>query len=372
MLDSVARIRIIDEWLRSPVSPPSRYRSIMVVAESWAEQRVLMRAYSNSPDQTRPTIVLHGSELAVGPAGIEPYGQWGIHVEPPVDGRAQELKAQLELAARRLAGSKGNPPRLEDELPKFERKRTNHWAPGTPRDLPPQALGPTNSAPGTAPQPPWQVQTRFNSAQAAAMAPVAPPVPGYYEPMTAVSAADHPAGGAQMPTVVVGPPPGAAPPPSSPTPPAGFPAARTPPARTPPASFPAARTPPAGFPAARKRRKGWTSPIPLAPAREVGSTTAMGFAGGPQAGADSSDAGLSQVVGHTMPLGFRLSPIERDVLNRLGEADSLTARQIGEIAGVTDPVAWMEALMSKLAERGLDLVAPGSPVGGEPTYRLRR
>jgi hypothetical protein len=50
----MARIRIVDEWLRSPASPPSHYRSIMVVAERWAEQRVLMRAYADSPDQTRP------------------------------------------------------------------------------------------------------------------------------------------------------------------------------------------------------------------------------------------------------------------------------------------------------------------------------
>src|SRR5678815_595373 len=126
----MARIRIVDEWLRSPVSTPTRYRSVMVVADSWGEQRVLMRAYQNAPDQTRPTIVLHDTELAIGPAGMEPYGPWGIHVEPPVDGRAQELRLQLELAARRMAGSKGSPPRLEDEQNRFEGMRTGVWLPG--------------------------------------------------------------------------------------------------------------------------------------------------------------------------------------------------------------------------------------------------
>ena len=38
----------------------------------------------------------------------------------------------LEEAARRLAGSKGNPPRLVDEEPTFDREPTGNWAPGTP------------------------------------------------------------------------------------------------------------------------------------------------------------------------------------------------------------------------------------------------
>src|SRR5688572_3681941 len=136
----VARIRIIDEWLRSPVSSPSRHRAVMVVAESWSEQRVLMRAFAACSDQTRPTIVLHGYELAIGPAGTDPHGEWGIHVEPPVDGRAQELRAELELAARRLSGSKGNPPRLVDEASRFDNKSTHLWAPGTPPDPGPGAV----------------------------------------------------------------------------------------------------------------------------------------------------------------------------------------------------------------------------------------
>src|SRR5688572_25526794 len=134
----MARIRIIDEWLRSPISAPARQRAVMVVATQWAEQRVLMRAYAGCTDQTRPTIVLHGAELMIGPAGTDASGPWGIHVDLAHDGRAQELRAQLELAARRLAGSKGNPPRLVDEAPEFEMKVTNQWSPGAPRDLPGQ------------------------------------------------------------------------------------------------------------------------------------------------------------------------------------------------------------------------------------------
>jgi hypothetical protein len=132
----MARIRIVAEWIRSPASPPHRGQVVMVVAEKWAEQRVLMRAYAECRDQLRPTIGLHGNELAISPAGVDPHGPWGIHVEPTTDGHADELRRQLELAARRLAGAKGNPPRLRDEEGSFFVKPTNHWAPGTPRDLP--------------------------------------------------------------------------------------------------------------------------------------------------------------------------------------------------------------------------------------------
>ena len=70
----MASIRIVDDWLRSPASVPSHYRSVMVIAEKWAEQRVLMRAYAESRDQLRPTIMLHGTELAAAfsraPAGV--------------------------------------------------------------------------------------------------------------------------------------------------------------------------------------------------------------------------------------------------------------------------------------------------------------
>src|SRR5215218_9103033 len=126
----MASIRIVDDWLRSPASPPSHYRSVMVIAEKWAEQRVLMRAYAESRDQLLPTIMLHGVELAIGPAGLDMNGSWGIHVGEPAEGRAQIIKDQLEGAARRIAGSKGNPPRLQDEEGTFDREPTANWGPG--------------------------------------------------------------------------------------------------------------------------------------------------------------------------------------------------------------------------------------------------
>ncbi|HZJ62598.1 MAG TPA: hypothetical protein VFD36_03690, partial [Kofleriaceae bacterium] len=132
----MAQIRIVDDWLRSPAAGPSHWRSVMVIAEKWAEQRVLMRAYAESRDQLRPTIMLHGVELAIGPAGLDLNGPWGIHVGDNPEVRAPHIKEQLEVAARRLAGSKGNPPRLADEEPTFNREPTANWAPGAPRVLP--------------------------------------------------------------------------------------------------------------------------------------------------------------------------------------------------------------------------------------------
>ncbi|TMQ09775.1 MAG: hypothetical protein E6J91_29230, partial [Deltaproteobacteria bacterium] len=132
----MAQIRIVDDWLRSPASAPSHYRSVMVIAEKWAEQRVLMRAYAESRDQLRPTIMLHGIELAIGPAGLDLNGPWGIHVGDDPEARAPHIKEQLEHAARRIAGSKGNPPRLADEEPTFNREPTANWAPGAPRIMP--------------------------------------------------------------------------------------------------------------------------------------------------------------------------------------------------------------------------------------------
>src|SRR3954469_5137166 len=132
----MAQIRFVDVWLRAPGAPPSHYRSVMVITEKWAEQRVLMRAFADSRDQTRPTIVLYGTELAIGPAGIDVNGPWGIHVGDQTDGVAQAVKTQLEEAAKRLAGSKGNPPRLVDEEATFDREPTANWGPGAPRMLP--------------------------------------------------------------------------------------------------------------------------------------------------------------------------------------------------------------------------------------------
>lgn len=140
----MAKIRIVETWLRSPASPPSHQRTVMVVTEKWAEQRVLMRAYADSRDQLHPTITLYGVELAIGPAGLDVNGPWSIHVPPgAADGRAQELVEHLHLAARRLAGAKGNPPRLADESSRFELEPTGHWAP----DKQPRPVGsrsPTN------------------------------------------------------------------------------------------------------------------------------------------------------------------------------------------------------------------------------------
>ncbi len=322
----MARIRIVDEWLRSPVSPPSRYRAIMVVAESWGEQRVLMRAFQESTDQTRPTIVLHGEELAVGPAGTDPHGPWGIHVQPPVDGRAQELRAQLELAAKRLAGSRGRPARLQDEAPAFDNKQTGYWSPGSPRDR----------------------QSQRHTPRAA-----------YYEPAEVAP----PSSSSMIPSAASRPTP-------RPTP-VNLPRAHRP---TPAPSL--GGTPVPG--AIPRRRRGWTSPVPTAPAPEVGGRTALGFAGAPVTqprevtGPQESNAGLSKLVARTMPLGLQLSAVERDVLNALGEAPFLTARQVSEIAGVNDAMTWMEQLMSKLALHGIDLIAPGNDQNGEPTYVLRR
>jgi hypothetical protein len=39
---------------------------------------------------------------------------------------------------------------------------------------------------------------------------------------------------------------------------------------------------------------------------------------------------------------------------------------------LADPVSFMEELTRKLERYNIDLVEPGDPQGGEPTYRLRR
>ena len=335
----VARIRIIDEWLRSPVSPPSRHRAVMVVSESWSEQRVLMRAFAASRDQTRPTIVLHGQELAIGPAGTDPHGEWGIHVEPPVDGRAQELRGQLETAARRLAGSKGNPPRLVDEVSRFEDKATNMWAPGTPPDLPARA------APGG-------------------------PRGGYYEPVHVappVHSTVIPSAASQRATVIaVGGDGRAAAGVAAGVAPAAVPAAR---GRRTTDRFHGGRVFGQGQghgqghgraePELGKTRPGFLPPdAPTAPVRP--------------ARAAAPPPSFVSLVGRTMPIGLQLTDVEREVLGALGAAPSLPVSEIGRIAGADDARAWMDALLAKLAGMGLDLVAPGEPVDGEPSYTLRR
>lgn len=144
----------------------------------------------------------------------------------------------------------------------------------------------------------------------------------------------------------------------------------------PPAPAPQAAPPSSASSSQLRRRRGWTSPVPVRRARE----TASGFDSG-GSGLRAPEAGrrpaapvrrLDSLITHTMPMGFRLTDRERDVLNALGDVPFLTARKVSEIAGADDGVAWMEALMAKLADHGLDLIAPGDDDGGEPTYLLRR
>lgn len=332
----MARIRIIDEWLRSPVSSPSRHRAVMVVAESWSEQRVLMRAFSSSSDQTRPTIVLHGQELAIGPAGTDPYGQWGIHVEPPVDGRAQELRSQLELAARRLAGTRGNPPRLVDETSRFDNKATHIWAPGTPPDRTVHGFAPYYEPAVVAP--PSDSPVIPSAAPRPAIAPAAPvatltpvsdrPTLTHITPMP-VTAPRRPGSKTDQHWVVGS---------------AGSSAGQKLGARTQPGFLP----PPHASAAVTATVPAVTATVPSAPPT------------------------VATLVGRTMPLGLQLADAEREVLNALGRAPSLTAREIAAIAKVDDALAWMEQFLRKLAAIGLDVVTPGEDRSGEPTYVLRR
>ena len=321
----MAAIRIVDTWLRSPASAPSHYRSVMVVAEKWAEQRVLMRAYADSRDQTRPTIVLHGIELAIGPAGLDTNGPWGVHVgATPSDGddRAQQIKDQLEGAAKRLAGSKGNPPRLADEEPTFDREPTANWGPGAPRVLPkPTASGAAvqvqHVAPvGAARVPQHQAATYVPQVQAAYHA---PQVPGA-SPIVQISAPSNPEH------------------------------------RTAPMTRPRSRTRPP--PAGRGTALGYTSG-----AGAQSAVVRLGLT--PQV-----SARLGRLVDRVVPADFHIDPGERRVLNALGDGE-LTARAIGQMLELADAVAYMEELTRKLESYNLDLVEPGEPAGGEPTYRLR-
>ncbi|HET9623929.1 MAG TPA: hypothetical protein VFP84_21300 [Kofleriaceae bacterium] len=329
----MAQIRIVDDWLRSPAAGPSHWRSVMVIAERWAEQRVLMRAYAESRDQLRPTIMLHGTELAIGPAGLDLNGPWGIHVGDNPEGRAQDIKDQLEVTARRLAGSKGNPPRLADEESRFETDPTANWAPGAPRMLPGRpAAG--SSAPRV-------------------------------EHVAPIGAARVPQA---QPAAFVSPAPAQAP--SAPT---------NPEQRTTP--IPRRRTP--TRPAAAYTQHGHPSHQPhtyhAVPAPATSSSrTALGYTSG--SGAQSAvvrlgllphvSARLGWLVDRIVPPDFHIDARERFVLNALGER-ALAARAIGQLLEIADPVAFMEDLTRKLEHYGVDLIQPGDPQGGEPTYRLR-
>ncbi len=338
---SVARIRIVDEWLRSPVSAPTRQRAIMVVARAWAEQRVLMRAFSVSDDQTRPTINLQGAELAIGPAGTDPHGEWGIHVEPPVDGRAQELREALQLAAKLLAGSKGNPPRLQDEVSEFEDRATNNWAPGVAPAVAEKSsyYEPVVGAPSS--------MSKEIPSSAAARAKLGKTnfrkTPPFWGGMygTPELAKDAPSSSLQT---------------SSPTPAAAAtaPSAR----RRNRQTFRYSGVVTAQPPIAAKPNKG--------PSK--GNQTVFGYSS-----AKNQSVSYAAAAGKTMPLGFTLEDSERRVLNELGKQNSMSAAEIGTLLGLAEePMVWMSKFMDKLAEFGLDLVAPGDDRDGEPTYILTR
>jgi hypothetical protein len=313
MTSGMAQIRIVDDWRRSPAAGPSHYRSVMVIAEKWAEQRVLMRAYAESRDQLRPTIMLHGTELAIGPAGLDLNGPWGIHVGENAEARAPHIKEQLEASARRLAGSKGNPPRLADEAGTFDREPTGNWNPGAPRVLPQRSA-----------QPP---QVQHVATAGAARIPQAPAAA--YAPPVPLQHSAAPADASAAP------------------------------------SNPELRVTP--------------MPRPRSRPQPPGVRTALGYTSG--AGAQSAvvrlglaphvSARLGRLVDRVVPPDFHIETGERRVLNALGEGE-LTARGIGQMLDVADPVSFMEELTRKLEAYSLDLVEPGDPQGGEPTYRLRR
>jgi hypothetical protein len=113
---------------------------------------------------------------------------------------------------------------------------------------------------------------------------------------------------------------------------------------------------------------------PLSTAR-----TALGYTSG--SGAQSAvvrlglaphvSARLGWLVDRVVPSDFHIDSGERRVLNALGEGE-LTARGIGQMLDIADPVAFMEQLIRKLESYSVDLLEPGDPQGGEPTYRLRR
>jgi hypothetical protein len=82
-------------------------------------------------------------------------------------------------------------------------------------------------------------------------------------------------------------------------------------------------------------------------------------------------ARLGWLVDRVVPADFHVDARDRRVLNALGEGQ-LTARGIGQMLEVADPVSFMEELTRKLESYNLNLVEPGEAQGGEPTYRLRR
>jgi hypothetical protein len=80
---------------------------------------------------------------------------------------------------------------------------------------------------------------------------------------------------------------------------------------------------------------------------------------------------LGAAIARTLPLGFQLDRIERDVVERLERHRSLSALEIADLAGVEDGSAWMTAFIEKLSGHGLDLIEAGEEVEGVGTYVLR-
>lgn len=303
----------------------------MVIAEKWAEQRVLMRSYAESRDQTRPTIVLHGEELAIGPAGLDVNGPWGIHVSSGAEGHAQALAAMLEESARRISGSKGSPPRLMDEASTFDREPTGNWSPGSPA-LTPSRAGRARRQTGAEVE---QLATRVPQVPSAI--PVSPMMPA--QRFAAVSA--------QQPHMVSAP---------------SNPEQRRTPVRAPGAGAAHGAAGPAGPPSGPTLDR-----------------TSLGYQSG--AGAQSAivrlglapavSARMRHLAERVVPGDFQIGKLERDVLNAIGSHGVMSARAIGHLTHVADPVTWMEHFIRKLESYGLDLIEPGEPNGGEPTYRLR-
>jgi hypothetical protein len=224
------------------------------------------------------------------------------------------------MSAKRLAGSKGNPPRLADEESTFDREPTANWGPGAPRILPSR----------TDVQLP---QVDFVTQAGAAR------VPGHQH-------------------VTFVPPPAAQ----------AYPA---------PATTSAAPSNPElrKTPLPRRGGSGKTRPPPLSARTALGYTSLSGAQSAVvRLGLSPAvSSRLGRLVDRVVPSEFHIDPHERRVLNALGEApDSLTARAIGHMLDLADAVSFMEELTRKLESFGLDLVEPGEPVGTEPTYRLRR
>ena len=333
----------------------------MVIARSWAEQRVLMRAFAECEDQTRPTITLHGSQLAIGPAGLDPHGEWGIHVEPPVDGRAQELREALQLAAKLLAGSKGNPPRLQDEVSHFEDKATNHWKPASKAE--PQVTRPDYYEPAAGKASAGETPVSPAARMARTHFRKTPPFWGntYDTPelQTKTAPAEALVHGSRRAAS------------------SAVPKAQPMPMAQSVAQSVAQSTASAGAgPSKSSRQRRQTF-------RYSGAVTAQKTVSGPAtknkaaktvhgfSSAKRQYETYAATAGKTMPLGFKLDDAERRVLDALGKA-SLSATEVGALLDVEDAMSWMARFMDKLAELGLDLVTPGDDRDGEPTYILTR